>query len=210
MKKQRLTRRDTLSSFGQRARGVVTQTGQMPNTETVLLPPSGELVNVLEFEDVARINLPRSTFEQIAGSQRAPFDRMTFRQRLMVKADLDLTIELFGEKLFAPILVGPVASQQDFHPDGELATARGASAAKATMIVSSRSSYPFDQISKHATTSALWYQIYAEDDLNPLNLRRAVDAGAKAVCVTVTDTGLVSSPPKTPPKTHQRPSKDPT
>ena len=190
MKSPRLTRRDTLSAFGQRAREVITQTGQTPLNEDLFVPPSTELVNALEFEDVARMTLPPSAFEQIAGSHRVPFDRMTFRQRLMVKADLDLTTELFGEELFAPIMVGPVAAQQNFHPEGELATTRGASAAKATMIVSSRSSYPFVQISKHAAVSSLWYQIYAEDDLDPLDLRRAVDAGAKAVCITVTDTEI--------------------
>ena len=60
---------------------------------------------------------------------------MTFRQRLMVYAmDLDLTTRLFGHDMFAPILVGPVARQGELHPDGELATARGASAAKAVMV----------------------------------------------------------------------------
>ena len=190
MKRPRLSRRETLSSFGQLGRGVVPRIGQTPIKENRSLPPRAELVNALEFEDIARMTLSPSAFEQINGSNRAPFDRITFRQRLMVKANLDLTIELFGEELFAPIMVGPVAAQQTFHPDGELATARGASAARATMVVSSRSNYPFEQISNHAATSALWYQIYSEDGLDPLELRRAVDAGAKAVCVTVTDTGI--------------------
>ena len=34
---------------------------------------------------------------------------------------LDITTELFGQSHFAPILVGPAARQQQFHPDGELA-----------------------------------------------------------------------------------------
>ena len=190
MKRPRLNRRETLSGFGQLGRRVVPRIGQTTIKENLSLPPRAELVNALEFEDIARMALSPSAFEQIDGSHREPFDRITFRQRLMVKADLDLTMELFGEQLFAPIMVGPVAAQQTFHPDGELATARGASAAKATMVVSSRSSYPFEQISNHAVTSALWYQIYAEDGLAPLEIRRAVDAGAKAVCITVTDTGI--------------------
>ena len=118
---------------------------------------------------------------------RTAFDRMTFRQRLMVSAtDLDLTTELLGEEMFAPLLVGPVSAQREYHPEGELETARGASAAKTVMVVSSRSSYPFDQISAQATVS-LWFQVYADGDTGTARrqMRRAIDAGAKAICITV-------------------------
>ena len=45
---------------------------------------------------------------------------------------MDQSVDLFGQKMFSPIIVGPIAQQQQFHPEGELATARGASAAKST------------------------------------------------------------------------------
>jgi isopentenyl diphosphate isomerase/L-lactate dehydrogenase-like FMN-dependent dehydrogenase len=32
--------------------------------------------------------------------------------------DLDLTSTLFGDQHFAPIIVGPIADQKRFHPDG--------------------------------------------------------------------------------------------
>ena len=100
-----------------------------------------------------------AAFELIAGSDRRAFDRMTLRPRMMVKTvNLDLTTELFGEKMYAPILVGPVADQKRFH-EGELATVQGASAAKAVIVISSRSSYPLDEIAAQAKTS-LWYQVY--------------------------------------------------
>ena len=100
--------------------------------------------------------------------------------------NLDLTTELFGEKMFAPILLGPVSDQQRFHAEGELATAQGASAAKAVMVVSSRSSCPLEQIVAQSKTT-LWYQVYPEPDMTAVRTRidRAVELGCKAVCITV-------------------------
>jgi 4-hydroxymandelate oxidase len=151
------------------------------------IAPRADLVNVPEFEDVAGRRLAPDVYARIAGSDRAFFDRITFRPRMMVPTtNLDESIELFGEKIFAPILVGPTARQQMYHPDGELATVRGASAAKALMVVSSDSSVPFDKIAAEAKTT-LWYQVYAEGDLDAVRgrVQAAVKAGCKAVCITV-------------------------
>src|SRR5437667_11005294 len=101
------------------------------------LPPRQELVNVLEFEDAAKIALAADVYSTIAGSNRAAFDRITFRPRLMVSTlDLDLSDDLFEDSHLAPILVAPVADQRRFHPDAELATVRGPSAAQAAVVVS--------------------------------------------------------------------------
>jgi len=100
--------------------------------------------------------------------------------------EIDVSTELFGEKLWAPILAGPMSDQQQFHPEGELATVRGAAAAKTVMVVSSRSSQPIEKIAAQAKTT-LWYQAYPEPDMNAVRTRvqEAVRAGCKAVCLTV-------------------------
>ena len=93
--------------------------------------PVDELVNAFEFEEAAKAALPATAFSTIAGSDRAALDRMTFRPRMNVPTlDLDLSLDLFGQRHFAPILVGPVSEQRRFHTDGELATVRGAAAAR--------------------------------------------------------------------------------
>ncbi len=151
------------------------------------IAPRDELVNTFEFEAMAQRKLDSATFAAIAGGDRAAFERITFRPRLLVNVmNLDLTVELFGERMFAPILVGPASRQQRVHPEGELATVRGASAAKAVTVVSSRSSSPLDQIAEQAKTS-LWYQVFPEPDINAVRTRvqQAVKAGCKALCVTV-------------------------
>jgi 4-hydroxymandelate oxidase len=149
-------------------------------------PPRTELVNVLEYEDVAKLALPAAMYSTIAGSDRTAFDRITFRPRMCVPVpDLDLTVDLFGDAHFTPILVGPVAEQRRYHQEGELATVRGASAARAAVVVSSQSSVPLGELATAAKTP-LWYSLYAEGKAGAQQqLHEAVAAGCKAVCLTI-------------------------
>ena len=149
--------------------------------------PAGELVNSFEFEAAAERTLARASYAAIAGSHRKGFDRITFRPRLMVNTmDLNLDTELFGDTMFAPILVGPASHQKRFHPEGELAMARGASSAKAAMVIADRSDFPVEEIAQQGETP-VWFQVYPEPDAGPLLARigQAVEAGCRAVCLTV-------------------------
>jgi len=152
------------------------------------IAPVAETVNIFEVEAMAQRRLDSLTYAEIAGSDRRVFDRMTFRPRMMVNTTkLDLTLAIFGGAMFAPIVGGPIAQQKRFHPEGEVATARGLTAAKAVMVVSDRSSCPIDQIAAEAKLG-FWYQIYP--DTNKERLRAALSDGCKAVCLTLSDTGM--------------------
>jgi 4-hydroxymandelate oxidase len=158
------------------------------------IAPAGELVNTLEFEELARRTLGELSFAPLADSPREGFDRITLRPRMLVNTlELDLTTELFGEKMFAPMIVGPVAGQKRFHRGGELAMAEGAAAAGTVIVVSARSSIPFEQLAANTKTT-LWYQVYPEPDPAVVSARiaKTVDLGAKAVCITV---GAPTAPP---------------
>ena len=146
------------------------------------LPRRQDLVNVLEYEDVAKQVLDAAVYTAIAGGNRAAFDRMTFRPRYLVPTvDLDMTADLLGAAHVAPILVGPVADQRRFHPDGELATVRGAAAAQASVVLSSRSSVPLADLAAQAKTP-LWFSVYADSDARA-QIDRAISAGCKVVCI---------------------------
>jgi 4-hydroxymandelate oxidase len=140
---------------------------------------------------MAQRKLDSAAFAQAAGSNRQAFDRITFRPRMMVNTTkLDLTAELFGMRMFAPILVGPLSQQERFHPEGELATARGAAAAKAVMVVAGQSSCPIEKIVEQSAKNektALWYQVFPEGDVEAVRVRarKAVEAGCKAVVLTM-------------------------
>jgi 4-hydroxymandelate oxidase len=153
--------------------------------------PVAELVNTLEVEAMAQRKLDAITFAEVSGSSRQAFERITFRPRAMVNTTkLDLTTELFGQPMFAPILVGPLSQQKRFHPEGELATVRGASAAKAVMVVSDHSSVPLEEIAGQAAKDpkmVLWYQVFPEGDVEAVRTRakNAIGAGCKALVVTM-------------------------
>ena len=163
--------------------GAQTLMGEPPGR----IAPLRELVNTFEFEAMAQRSLSAAAFAEIAGSDRSAFERITFRPRMMVNTtQLDLTTELFGQRLFAPILVGPASEQKRFHPEGELASVRGAFAAKTAMVVSGRASYPIEEIAAQPAAT-LWFQVHLEPDTDALRRRidRAVELGCKALCITI-------------------------
>jgi isopentenyl diphosphate isomerase/L-lactate dehydrogenase-like FMN-dependent dehydrogenase len=151
------------------------------------IAPARELANTFEYEAMAQRSLSAAAFAEIAGGDRSALERITFRPRMMVNTThLDLTIELFGQSLYAPILVGPTGGQKRYHAEGELAMVRGASAAKAAMVVSSGASYPLKEIAAQSKTT-LWYQVHPEADAAAERRRidEAVDLGCKALCINV-------------------------
>ncbi|HEY8253911.1 MAG TPA: alpha-hydroxy-acid oxidizing protein, partial [Rhizomicrobium sp.] len=156
--------------------------------------PRGDLVDVLEYETQARLALGPAKIAPISGSDRTVTDRITLRPRMNIPTrDLDLTATLLGDAHFTPIIVGPIADQKRFHPEGEVAMARGASAAKAAMVISSDSSVPLASIAQAATTP-LYLQVYAQSPKLKDALAEAGAAKAKAVFVTVNAGAAASGP----------------
>ncbi|HEX4975033.1 MAG TPA: alpha-hydroxy acid oxidase [Pseudomonadales bacterium] len=95
-------------------------------------------------------------------------------------------IRLFGEELAQPILLGPVAYQRLFHPDGESASAMAAAAHDGQLVVSSLASQPLTTIVK-AAKKPLWFQLYWQGNRErSLQLaQRALAAGYTTLMLTV-------------------------
>jgi len=197
MNAHNLTRRGALGAAGAMVAGALGRSAPAPasmpppsamkrqEAQRAVMAPRAELVNTLEYEEQAKRILAPAVFAHIAGGERASFDRITLRPRQLVPTlDMDLGVTLFGDRLFAPVVVGPIADQRRFHADGELATVRGASAAKAVMVVSSRSSVPLQEIAAQAGAT-LWYQVFASDPAAGSQIRDAMDARCRAICITV-------------------------
>jgi 4-hydroxymandelate oxidase len=93
---------------------------------------------------------------------------------------------LFGQTFDFPIILAPVAFQKLFHQDGELATAVGASAVQAGMVVSTQASVALEDIARHST-GPRWFQLYIQPDRGFTRdlVRRAEAAGYGALVVTV-------------------------
>ncbi len=155
-----------------------------------------DLINVFDFDAACKKAISKTAYDYVTGGSwdewtldrnREAFRRITFRPRFLREVHkLDLAITLFDQQLPMPILVAPTGTHTLIHPDGELATAHGAGAAGALMVVSNSSSMPLEKISQ-AATGPLWYQLYAGPDSAGTRdrVRDAVAFGCKAVCLTV-------------------------
>jgi 4-hydroxymandelate oxidase len=204
MSDKTVSRRQALGRVGALVAGTMTgstwangqpASAQVTSERPPRLAPRDELVNTLEFEDEARKKLSAPVFALVAGGERALFDRITLRPRVLVPTiDMDLSQTILGDTHFVPILVGAVADQKRFHPDGEVATARGSAAAKAFMIVSARSSVPVSEIATH--NKNFWCQVFAGDPAAKAQIADGARAGARAVVVTVgVNPGTASAKP---------------
>lgn len=118
---------------------------------------------------------------------REAFDRLRLQGRVLEDVDGGHTrCTLFGVELDHPLLLAPVAHQRLFHPDGELATARAASAMRTPMILSCQASQSIEDVAAE-THALLWFQLlFLEDRSFTLELaHRAVAAGCRAIVLTV-------------------------
>ena len=185
MRQGRITRRAALHCVGSIVASTVDAAQPPRGGAAVRLAPREQLVNVLEYEDQAKRVLAPAAYAAIAGGDRSAFERITLRPRMMVPVlDLNLGITLFGQPMFAPILVAPVARQADFHADGARAMLAGAAAAKAVAVISSQSSTPLAALAGGAATPH-WYQVFAQDGAAAARVQEAVHAGCRAICVTL-------------------------
>jgi 4-hydroxymandelate oxidase len=202
-----ISRRRVLSAAGALAGGLGL-TGVWPRgTPAQAQGPAGEpaggcvsdlaaLLNLQEFEDKARGCLPHMAYEFVASGaadeitlrwNREAYDRIVLRPRVLRDvAKVDTRVSLLGRELPFPVLLAPTAYHRVLHPEGEIATARGAGAAQATWVVSTSTTTAVEDIAR-AATGPLWFQLYVQSDREFTRdlVRRAEDAGCQAVCLTV-------------------------
>ena len=116
-----------------------------------------------------------------------------FRPRVLHDVThVDPGVTVLGHRADLPFGVAPTTLQRAVHPDGELAMARATAEAGGVMVVSSNAGTSFAEIG--ATGVHWWLQAYlpADRTLAEPMLDRAVQAGARAVVLTV-DTPVVGT-----------------
>lgn len=158
------------------------------------IPP--EIVSVSDYEAPARERVDPAAWAYLDGGaadeitvreNRAAFDRVRLRPRVMQSlAGAHTRVVVSGCEYTHPILVAPMAFQRLAHPEGERATAVGAAAARAGLIVSAQASRPLEEIAAEAGPG--WrMQMYLHPDKSALErlVRRAEAAGCAGFVVTV-------------------------
>jgi lactate 2-monooxygenase len=99
----------------------------------------------------------------------------------------DLSTEVLGTRMPAPVLLAPIGVQTLLHTEGELASARAAAALGLPFITSTASATPLEEIADAIGDGPRWYQLYwpNDDELAASMVRRAEAAGYSAIVLTV-------------------------
>src|SRR5260221_9177359 len=122
--------------------------GPAPATEPVSEPAPAvpPLLCVEDYHTLARdrvepdvwdfIEGGAETEETVAANRRA-FEHVSLRPRVLVDVSVcDTRTTILGAQVSTPLAIAPTAYHRLVHPDGEVATAHGASAAGAPDVVS--------------------------------------------------------------------------
>src|SRR5690606_35967374 len=131
--------------------------------------------------------------EQTMAANLAAFDRVRIVPRMGRDCSTrDLTVELFGRTLPAPIMTAPIGVLEMVHPDADLAVARAAARLGVPMITSNQASRSIEQIAEAGGDAPRWFQLYwgKSDELVASLVGRAETAGCEAIVVTLDTTIL--------------------
>lgn len=160
-------------------------------------------VAVADLEHKAHEVMSRQAWGYIsggAGGERtmrdnlAAFDRWQIVPRVLQNVcERDISVELFGQKIPAPVLLGPVGVQGVVHSDGDLASARAASSLGVPFVLSTLSSFSIEEVAKASGAGTRWFQLYWGKDagITASMLQRAEAAGYSALVVTL-DTQMLA------------------
>ncbi len=152
-------------------------------------------VNVLEFAPLAKAKLDPLAWDYLEGGSedevslhdnRSGFNRIVIRPRALVDVHkIDLSLELFGQKLDYPILLDPAGGKNCFFRDGENTVARAAAQAKALHITNGG----IDELVESGQGPA-WWQVTTGGQLGDRQtmrsfVKRLEAQGCGGICFTV-------------------------
>lgn len=131
-------------------------------------------------------------------ANRAALERRRIVPRMLRDVhERDLSVEVLGRSLPAPLALAPVGVLSIMHPDAECAAARAAAAQGVPFVLSSASSTPLEQVAEASGDGERWFQLYwpKDPEVGRSFLARARAAGFTALFVTL-DTPLLAWRPR--------------
>lgn len=144
----------------------------------------------------AHRRLPRMIFDYIDGGSYAEttlgrnveaMERVALRQRVLTDVSkLNLSTELFGQKLAMPVILAPVGMAGLYARRGEVQAARAAEAAGLPFCLSTVSICAIEEV-RPALQKPFWFQLYMIKDRGFMSalLERAKAAGSPVLVFTV-------------------------
>ncbi|MGY8681715.1 alpha-hydroxy acid oxidase [Bradyrhizobium sp. UFLA05-153] len=152
--------------------------------------------NFHDFRRLAERRLPGPIFNYIDG---AADDEVTYRRNTKAFEDcdlvpnvlrgveqVDLSVEVMGQKLALPVYCSPTALQRLFHHQGERAVAAAAAKYGTMFGVSSLGTVSLEELRKaHDTPQVYQFYFHRDRGLNRAMMQRAKDAGVQVMMLTV-------------------------
>jgi len=126
-------------------------------------------------------------------ANREAFERWKIVPRMLRDVSRrDIGVELFGRRIPAPVLFGPVGAAELLHPEADVAIARAAAELGVPYIFTSQACAPMEECAAVMGEAPRWFQLYWSTDEGLVDsfLARARAAGAEAVVVTLDTTML--------------------
>ncbi|MEU7967312.1 lactate 2-monooxygenase [Streptomyces sp. NPDC049097] len=133
-----------------------------------------------------------------ARANRAALERRRIVPRMLRDVhERDLSVEVLGRSLPAPLALAPIGVLSIMHPDAEPAAARAAAAQGVPFVLSSASSTPMEEVAEASGDGERWFQLYWAKDREVTRsfLARAKSAGFTALLVTL-DTPMLAWRPR--------------
>lgn len=160
---------------------------------------SSQPFDVEDYRRLARKRLPKIIFDYLEGGaddevglkhNRAVFERVRFMpHRLVDVSRRDMSIDLFGRRQTAPMLIAPTGLNGALWPKGDILLARAAEKAGIPFILSTASNASIEEVARDVKGN-LWFQLYiVQRKLAEEMVHRADVAGYSALVLT-TDVGV--------------------
>ena len=152
--------------------------------------------SALDYRELARRKLPRFLFDYIDGGSYAEvtlrrnvedLERIALRQRVLHDVSaLDLSTELFGQKISMPVALSPVGLSGMYARRGEVQAARAAETAGVPFCLSTVSVCPLEEVAR-GVTKPFWFQLYMIRDRGFMRdlLAKARELNCSALVFTV-------------------------
>ena len=155
-----------------------------------------DLLNLDDVEQLAATLMTPGAHAYVSGGaadelslhwNRERYRNYALRPRILRDVEIpDCSTTIFSQRLNFPIILAPTGVLKLVHPEGEIATVRGAGQAGAVMCLSSGSNTAVEEVAA-AATQPIWFQLYVAKDrgLAKALIQRVEAAGARALEITV-------------------------
>jgi lactate 2-monooxygenase len=131
--------------------------------------------------------------ESTKRANEASFGRWRIVPRMLRDvSQRDTSVELFGRRIPAPLMLSPVGVLEMAHRDADAGAARAAAAEDVPMIFSNQASVPMEVCAEAMGPSPRWFQLYwsTSNELVESLVGRAEACGCEAIVVTLDTTML--------------------